>query len=212
VYQCVSNMQKKEREREREREREGDREGERETERERERDRERRVGCSQESNAEHKQQTRLPERRDGHGQDDGNRQYKYHKVSDDVDVGQGPPDVVRVTVAVGDGGIPHLGERDAHAEVHGQSPDVVDDHDAKGDVDGLARVVVRLQGAEIEEENGHLGEPEAQVIEQGHDVRSLSLKSEHRCQYFFFLFFFFFFSFCLRLGELGLEHIHEDTP
>jgi hypothetical protein len=69
--------------------------------------------------------------------------------------------------------VPLFPQRDAMADHHGQSPDVVDDNNAKCGPDGLAQVVVRLQDTQVQQQNGDLGEEKAEVVEQRLDISRL---------------------------------------
>jgi len=117
----------------------------------------------QEAHAENKHKFNLLAYRNRHGQHHGNRQAEDDEVGDNVEIRQGPPDRPWMTVAL-EARIPHFGERDAHGEVHACRPDVVDEDDAERHVRRLAAVVV-LKDAQVEEEDSHLGEPEAEVVE-----------------------------------------------
>ena len=70
--------------------------------------------------------------------------------------------------------IPDLREWDAHGQVHADAPGVIDANDGDDDPRGFADVFMR-QDAQIQEENGQLGEAEAEIVAESTEVRPLGV-------------------------------------
>ena len=119
---------------------------------------------SQEAQSEDQEEADLLPYRDDHGPDHRDGNEEDQEVGGDVQADGSPH--VRDGFAVSvDGGVPVGLQRDAQRHGRDEAPDVVDDDDGQHEPGGAAGPL-ELEDADVQEQNGHLGEREAELVEE----------------------------------------------